>query len=205
MPSILITAFKPYGRWTSNASWICLQELIRDLPSNSGVKTRLYPVDFDLVSKLLADDLQSNHDFAIHLGQAPDSPHIRFERFALNVAEQPESGGEQFRRLEPDGPDAFATDLPLEAWARDVRAFGAPAAVSNYAGAYLCNAVYYWSRYLAAKSNLRTRACMIHVPLTPEQAAAERDPHPSLSASVTAGALRHVVDQLLLTAASTVA
>jgi hypothetical protein len=41
MKSVLVTAFEPYGPWQANASWLCLLELTRELPSLTALTTRL--------------------------------------------------------------------------------------------------------------------------------------------------------------------
>ena len=43
MTRVLLTAFQPYEGWQTNASWLALVELTRDLPDQPMVTTRLYP------------------------------------------------------------------------------------------------------------------------------------------------------------------
>ncbi|MCE9553465.1 MAG: hypothetical protein K8T91_08835 [Planctomycetes bacterium] len=69
---VLITAFEPFGSWTTNASWLALVELTRDLPSDPQVTTRLYPVDFAKVRDRLTQDLAQNYDVAIRRGRVSE-------------------------------------------------------------------------------------------------------------------------------------
>src|SRR5258708_7914485 len=85
MPSVLITAFEPYDRWKTNSSWLTLVRFTQELPSQPTITTRLYPVDFAQVKERLAKDLAQNHDYAIHLGQAPGSSRVQLESIAINV------------------------------------------------------------------------------------------------------------------------
>lgn len=196
MPSVLVTAFEPYDRWSTNASWQCLQELTRDLPTQPIVTTRRYPVDFIAARERLAADLAANFDFALHLGQAPGSSSIRLEAFALNVGGVPGEPPEQLRPLAEDGPAAYRSTLPLADWAARLRAAGIPAAVSHHAGTYLCNATLYWAHYLAERLGLKTQAAFIHLPLDTVQAAAEPRDTPSLPSSMAAAAVRAILTQL---------
>lgn len=196
MPSVLVTAFEPYDRWPTNASWQCLLELTRELPSPPTVSTRRYPVDFGAARERLSADLAANYDYALHLGQAPGSSAIRLEAFALNVGGVPGESPEALRPLAEDGPAAYRSGLPLADWAARLRAAGIPAAVSHHAGTYLCNAMLYWTHYLAERRGLKTQAAFLHLPLETAQAAAEPRDTPSLPASLTAAAVRLILEQL---------
>lgn len=198
MPSVLLTAFKPYDRWTSNASWLCVEQLTRDYPAHVSLTTRLYPVDFHEVRERLSEDLAADHDLAIHLGQAPGSVGLHLEQVALNLGGRADQRPEQFGPLEVDGPSAYVTKLPLGNWAGALRTVGIPAELSFHAGTYLCNAVYYWSQHFAEQRRLRTRAVMIHVPLDPLQVCEQRERMASLPAATSAAGLRIILNALPL-------
>ncbi|MBX3414982.1 MAG: pyroglutamyl-peptidase I [Pirellulales bacterium] len=196
MPTVLLTAFKPYDHWTSNASWLCVEQLTRDFPAHVRLTTRLYPVDFHEVRARVAEDLAANYDLAIHLGQAPGGTRVQLEQIAVNVGGRADQKPEQFGPLEVDGPAAYRTRLPLGDWASTMRTAGIPAEISFHAGTYLCNAVYYWSQHFAEQQQLRTRSVMIHLPLDPRQVCELREPQASLPASTCAQALRFILDAL---------
>ena len=92
MPSVLLTAFEPYGCWPTNASCLALDELSRDMPSSLQITVRLLPVDFDVVKPRLAEQLSADYDYALHLGQAPGSMQLQLEAIGLNVAWDPDAG-----------------------------------------------------------------------------------------------------------------
>ena len=83
MPRVLLTAFEPYDRWKSNASWLALVQLTQHLPDEPQITTRLYPVDFAEMKERLAADLSANFDYALHVGQAPGSSRIQLEAIGL--------------------------------------------------------------------------------------------------------------------------
>ncbi len=206
MTSVLITAFKPYDGWKTNASWLTLVELTKNLPREVDVTTRLYPVDYPEVKRLLSADIAENYDYSLHLGQSPGAVEIQLESFGLNIATEAngntedhrfEKGDcEQFRPLVQDGPAAYQSRLPLAEWAQQLRDAGFPARVSHHAGTFLCNATFYLARHYAQKNKLPTRSAFVHVPLDPTQAAQSDASIASLPATFSAAAIRLLLDQM---------
>ncbi len=159
----MITAFEPYDRWKTNASWLALVELARELPERPRIVTRRYPVDFVLLRERLEADLQANYDYALHLGQ---SGTVRracgWKRWESILAREREQSPQP---LVADGPVAYQSTLPLDEWSTKLNAAGIPATVSYHAGTFLCNATLYLSCYLAERMSLPTQSAFIHLPL----------------------------------------
>lgn len=196
MKTVLITAFEPYDRWSTNASWDALVALTRELPTAPKVVTRRYPVDFAKTKAKLADDLAANYDYTLHLGQAPGSSRIHLEAVAINVAGESQQSPDAFDTLVPGGPAAYRTQLPLANWASKIRAAGIPVQVSYHAGTYLCNAIFYLAQHLAVEKQLKTQSAFIHLPLSPSQVLAERHDVPSLPTNLCAESLQLILAQL---------
>lgn len=196
MPSVLITAFEPYDRWKTNASWLTLIQLTQNLPPAPAITTRLYPVDFALMKQRLADDLRANYDFALHLGQAPGAGRILLEAVGLNIGGSSSQTPDQFRPIVEDGPVAYRSALPLGEWSVKLRRAGIPAQVSYHAGTYLCNATLYYSCYLAEMLGLATRSAFIHVPLDLSQTTGQAQDMASLPAATSAAALQLILEEL---------
>ena len=197
-PSVLITAFEPYGRWDTNASWMALVELTRDLPLEPKITTRRYPVDYRKVLQYLSDDLDIGYEYAVHLGQAPGAASIQLEEFALNVRTGSSTEGNgQFCTLCESGPAAYRSEIPLEHFAGQLRGAGIPTNVSHHAGTFLCNATLYWSQHLAREKGLRTRSMFVHLPLDVSQTIAESPPPASLAAATSARAIRMLLSLLV--------
>jgi pyroglutamyl-peptidase len=196
MPRVLITAFKPYDRWPTNASWLALIELTRTLPATPQVFTRLYEVDFDHVREQLERDLAVNYDFALHVGQAPGSTRVQLEAIGINVGGHSRQLPDDFSPLAPGGPTAYRSALPLAQMAHRLREEGIPAQVSYHAGTYLCNATLYLSHHIIAERGLKTRAAFVHLPLDTSQVMDEEQILPSLSAHESARALRIILEGL---------
>ncbi len=196
MVSVLITAFEPYDRWSANSSWLTLVKLTQTLPAEPAITTRLYPVDFAAVKEKLAHDLRANYDYALHLGQAPGSTHVQLESIAINIGGSSRQSPDQFRQLVDGGPTAYRSPLPLAEWSVQMREMRIPAQVSYHAGTYLCNAMLYFSCYLAERMALKTRAAFVHLPLDPSQTAQQAPELASLPADVSAEALRAILTEL---------
>ena len=196
MPQVLITAFEPYDRWKQNASWLSLVELTRDMLEEPRVVTRLYPVDFQKARQKLEEDLATNYDFALHLGQAPGAGRIQLEAIGLNVGGTSTQLADTFQPLEPGGPIAYRSDLPLADWAARLRSAGIPAVVSYHAGTYLCNAVLYLSLHLASTRGLKTRLTFVHLPLTPQQVLDDRGDTANMPPAMTAIGLRLILEAI---------
>jgi pyroglutamyl-peptidase len=197
MPRILVTAYGPYDEWEQNVSWIVLQELTRSLPPECPVTTRLYPVDFSAVKTRLAEDLRDEYDFAIHLGQAPGRATISLEAIGLNLARERGQRADEAVPLMADGPPAYFSRLPLGDWAATLRDAGIPAEVSHHAGTYLCNAALFLSHYFAERARREISATFLHLPLDTAQVIASGRDLPSLSAAVSATAVRVLIEKLL--------
>jgi pyroglutamyl-peptidase len=196
MSRVLITAFKPYDRWPTNASWLALVELTRARPATPEITTRLYEVDFDHVRDQLTRDLAANYDFALHVGQAPGSTRVQLEAIGINVGGHSRQLPDDFVPLAPEGPVAYRSNLPLSQMAHLLREANIPAQVSYHAGTYLCNATHYLSHHIIAELGLKTRATFIHLPLDTSQVMEEEQILPSLSASESARALRLILQSL---------
>ncbi|MCA9148348.1 MAG: pyroglutamyl-peptidase I [Planctomycetales bacterium] len=196
MNRVLLTAFEPYGPWQTNASWLTLVEMTRELPAQPAITTRLYPVDFDAVLDRLSTDLVGDYDYVILTGQAPGRTRLELETVSLNLATVTGDRDEVPRPLIVEGPLAYASDLPAESTCQLLRQAGIPAATSRHAGTYLCNAALYYALHLITARNLRTRAMFVHLPLDPAQAALQAEPIPSQSIELSAKALRLILQSL---------
>jgi len=70
--------------------------------------------------------------------------------------------------VDPAGPAAHFTDLPVKAMRQALLDAGVPAALSLSAGSFVCNQVFYTLRQAIASQGLACRGGFVHVPLLPE-------------------------------------
>ena len=116
-----------------------------------------------------------NPTIIINMGQAPKNS-ISFERVAINLADTIGSyncgSKPQEEQLEEDGPAAYFSTLPLKQLVQYLHQNNIPSAISNSAGTFGCNQVFYHTMHFLAKSSHKMRktiAGFIHLPLLPEQ------------------------------------
>lgn len=193
---VLLTAFEPYAEWPTNSSWLTLVELVRRRPPSPTLVTRRYPVDFQRLPDLLHKDLAQDFDAVLHLGQAPGTPTVRLEAFALNAGGSTSEKNVAPQRLVTGGPEAYRTRMPLVRWAQRLQQQAIPSQVSYHAGTYLCNAVMYLSHHWMAQANKSTPVGFIHLPLTTEQVSGSWQSLPSLPVETLAVAVETVLDDL---------
>lgn len=108
----------------------------------------------------------------IACGEAGGRAEISLERVAINVddARMADNAGKQpiDRTIAEDGPVAYWSTLPIKAIGRAIYARGIPVAVSETAGTFVCNHLFYaLMRVLAEQPGVR--GGFIHVPRAPEQ------------------------------------
>ena len=196
MKKVLLTAFEPYGPWSENASWLALVELTREFSEAPTITTRRYPVNFDAARERLEQDLSERYDVVLHLGQAAGADAVQLEAVAVNVGRDETMVADETFELEPGCPVAFRSTLPLADWSQQIRSVGIPCRVSHHAGTYLCNAVYYWTSILIERHGWNTQVAFIHLPLACEQVATTPTSQPSLPVSLSATAIRTILNLL---------
>lgn len=176
-PRILVTGFDPFGGQTVNPSWMAVQALHgRELDGHRIVAAQL-PTEFGHSLQTL-QELLSQHRPALVMctGQAGGRAAISLERIAVNVndARIPDNTGAQpiDTPVVNGGPAAYFTRLPIKAMLAAMLAAGIRAEVSQSAGTFVCNHVFYGLMHLLAQPRWAgTRGGLVHVPWLPQQGA----------------------------------
>lgn len=104
---------------------------------------------------------------------------LRLERVALNLddSSQPDNSGEiaEGRAIEAEGPIEYRSSLPLERMLDALEERGVPAVISNHAGTFLCNHVFYVARHQVEQLGIGSECGFIHVPAMSEHSAGRSD------------------------------
>ena len=123
-------------------------------------------------------------DVVLSVGQAGGRSALTPERIAINLDDGriPDNAGFQpvDQPIQPNGPAAYFTQLPVKAMAQAIRQAGLPSHVSTTAGTYVCNHIMYEVQHLRATEFPQLQAGFIHIPFLPEQVV-QRSGVPSLS------------------------
>src|SRR5207248_2296667 len=139
------------------------------------IATAALPAVFGRSLDALEDAIvAADPDIVLCVGQAGGRTALSLERVAINIddARIADNAGQQpiDRPVVAGGPAAYFASLPIKAAAAALREAGLPAIVSNTAGTFVCNHVFYGLMHLAA-SNRSLRGGFLHVPYLPSQAA----------------------------------
>jgi pyroglutamyl-peptidase len=183
-PPVLVTGFEPFGGEDTNPSW----EICRGLPAaigHSHVHTLRVPTEFRRSIEVVAEAIgELDPALVILLGQAGGRASLSVERVAINVddARIADNAGWQpvDEPVAPAGPAAYLATAPIKALVAAIREAGIPAEVSNSAGTFVCNHLFYGVLHFLAASGRATRAGFIHVPWLESQAIA-RPGEPSMA------------------------
>ncbi len=179
-PKVLLTGFAPFGGETVNPSWQAVSALDGIVIEGYRIAAMELPTEFGASLPALRRALREHTPrIAIAVGLAGGRDGISLERVAINLidARIPDNTGTQLIDVpvRRGGPAAFFATLPLKASLLALRKAGIPAHVSQTAGTYVCNQVFYALMH-AMKTRRTTRAGFVHIPWSPEQAIRHGEP-----------------------------
>ncbi|MCE3009775.1 MAG: pyroglutamyl-peptidase I [Proteobacteria bacterium] len=198
MKKILITGFAPFLGETVNPS----QQLLKRYESSKYVETLLLPVSYGRAWELLQQQLQfamNTQEYAaiIMLGLAGGRKQIGLERVAINFMDASHADEDGVFMTEkiilPEGPTAYLSPLPLRQMLQNLRAKGCPVEISNSAGTFICNLIYYRCFQFLAQNNFSTRLLFVHVPYMTEQVFGKSADTPALTFEVMDQTLGEIV------------
>ena len=197
---ILVTAFEPFGGEALNSSREALT-LADENTAGADIVKLILPVVFGESARLLEAAVQREApDAVLCLGEAGGRGLITPERVAINLedARIPDNAGVQpkDRPVEPGGPDACFTTLPVKRMALAIREAGLPASVSLSAGSFVCNHLMYSLLRFFQRESPGTRAGFMHLPLLTAQAAAKTPPLPGFEAMDLARGIEAAIEAI---------
>jgi pyroglutamyl-peptidase len=198
---VLMTGFAPFGGDAVNPSWQAVRRLAAQRPEQ--VRAVEIPTVFGTSIAALTGAIERYRPrLVVCVGQAGGRPAITPERVAINVDDARIPDNEGNRPVDTPvvagGPAAYFTGLPVKACVAAMRGAGIPALVSQTAGTFVCNHLFYGlMHHLAGGAGGGVRGGFVHVPYAPEQVPFGAEP--SLPVEVIARALGIIVDTSLAT------
>jgi pyroglutamyl-peptidase len=179
---LLLTGFEPFGTLAENPAASIVNELSRraaERPDHyPALRVAILPTEFGKAERAIRELLLSDvPDVLLALGVAPRAHGLRLERTARNRdnADLPDNAGEQ-RKMTPivaGGPETYTSTLPIAEMQTALEQLGVAVAVSDDAGGYVCNHVFYAARHAIDNRRLAVQCGFVHVPLCTEQVAAD--------------------------------
>jgi len=196
--NILLTGFEPFDKDAINPSW----EAVRALDGWRFEDATVYARRISCVFGAALRELDAVIDevrpqLVIGVGQAGGRSEISPERVAINIDDGRICDNAGCQPIDEPvvagAPVGYFSSLPIKTIVRDLRAAGIPAAVSNSAGTFVCNHLFFGLMHrIATRPVPGMRGGFIHIPYLPEQAA--RLPGvPSMSLDSVIAGLRIVV------------
>lgn len=177
MPTVLLAGFEPFGGDPANPSGDAVTRLVeRGLGiADVALHPVVLPCVFGRSVEVLTAAIDATQpDLVVAAGLAGGRIAITPERVAVNVddARIADNAGQTpvDAPVVPGGPAAYYTGLPVKRCVARLRAAGVPALVSQTAGTFVCNHVFYALMHLAATTRPGLRAGFVHVPWAHEQA-----------------------------------
>lgn len=192
MKKLLLTGFDPFGGAKVNPAW----EAVRRMPERIG-DTEICKIQIPTVyGKAAAVVLQTAASFRpdtiLCVGQAGGRQKICPERIAVNIRDSAAADNAGVvccgKPVVEGAPAAYFTTIPVEKIAACLQEASVPAAVSNHAGCFVCNDVFY--ELLHHFDSTDTKIGFVHVPLLPEQGS------PSLDLNTIVRALEMIVETI---------
>lgn len=164
----LVTGFEAFGGDSVNPSADLALGLHGTTVASFQIEGRVLPVEYRASVELLRDWLRELRPaVVICTGLAASAQRIRIERTAHNEDDSPfpDNAGEvrQSRRI-GDGPPTLTATLPVNEIVRECASRHIPAEISDDAGRYVCNHVFYSLIHELAQHTARIPAGFIHVP-----------------------------------------
>lgn len=188
MQNVLLTGFEPFDKAAVNPSWEAVRQLDGvQLCEGVQMVSRCLPCAFATAAETLLQLINELRPaMVIATGLGPGRSDISIERVAINVndARIPDNLGAQPIDIAvvEGGPAAYFSTLPIKGMVKAVREAGIAASVSQTAGTFVCNQVFYRLQHALVGTGVRSG--FIHVPGLPGSS------EPSMVLSTTVEGLR---------------
>lgn len=167
---VLMSGFEPFGGYETNPSIDAILPLHEQLVSGLDVRTVQLEVSWSSSWPTLLEEIERlNADVVIGTGMAQNYA-MRFETLGRNIALGTDNADAMKTNepVIPDGPETVAGSLPIEEMSTAMQQGGFATMISDDAGNYLCNWVFYNLSYWAAEQAVRdVTVGFIHVPPAP--------------------------------------
>ncbi len=176
LPRILLTGFDAFGGDTVNPSWQAVQALHGRRIARHRVVAAQLPTVFEASLAELGRLLRLHRPaLVLCVGQAGGRAALSLERVAINVNDARIADNAAAQPVDTPvvagGPAAYFSTLPIKAMLQALQKEGLAAEVSQTAGTFVCNHVFYGLMHMLATQRgfKRTRGGFVHVPFLPGQ------------------------------------
>ena len=200
--NVLVTGFEPFGGESVNPSAQVALALHGRVIEGCNVVGVVLPCVFGEAQLALRKHIRRvKPELVICLGQAGGRASITVERVAINIddARIEDNAGQRpiDQHIAAKGPVAYWSTLPIKAIVVALKEHGIAAEVSQTAGTFVCNHVFYaLMRMLRRKA---VRGGFVHIPYAPEQVTSMDPKPPSMPVEMVSRGIELVISISLQT------
>jgi len=169
-PIVLVTGFGPFPGFPHNVSADVAKAVVNAAAiaiPDVRFEAAILPVDWERAPALLTQLYERFHPVvSVHFGVAAGIPGFRLERCAANFCRplEDEIGClPASSTLSDTGPQERQATLPLDVIAARLSALGLPVSLSDDAGGYLCNALFFHALD-SERHSTPHEAAFVHIP-----------------------------------------
>lgn len=209
---VLVAGFDAFDNLDANPSQIIVETLDSSikLPGRKGevlLDPIVLPTCCNKAWSKLKRKMDANkgaYDAVILTGVAAKRMKISLERFALNIRDYriKDNGGHQYvdQLIEKGAPDAVKTALSIAAISKTLAKSGVLCEVSNHAGTFICNEVYFKCLRYQEKQRHSAQVLFVHLPLPNTYARLYRAHEPNRPTNREPGIalMRAAVEQIIV-------
>ena len=167
---MLISGFDAFGALTTNPTEALVERLAS---SGTDIQSIILPTSFSRSWPHLRDQIISTQATSVVMfGYAASADGLRVERRALNscrLSSTDNDGNHPTKVISPSGPSQLYSTVRDSFW-QEVNAVGKRVSVSNNAGGYVCNYVYFRALQFAHSLDRRLPVLFVHTSVFPSDA-----------------------------------
>lgn len=170
---ILLTGFDPFGGDNINPAWEAVRLVPTQIEGIQVIPLQVPTVYYRSIRTVIEKVVQEQPDAVLCVGQAGGRYAITPERVAINCSDStaPDNEGKILTDtpIEPNGPPAYFSTLPIKAMVEAIQDIGLPASLSNSAGTFVCNHLMYGILHFLHRESPHILGGFVHVPFLPSQ------------------------------------
>lgn len=168
---ILVTGFEPFGGDSVNPSARLAEWLAAEPIERATIAGAILPCAFEPLGAAIEAAIAAHRpDIVLGFGLAAGRDGISLERVAINVIDARIADNLGAQPIDEPvvrgGPAAYFSTLPIKAARAMLGEAGIPAAISQTAGTFACNAAFYLARHMTEGAPIR--AGFVHLPCLPD-------------------------------------
>lgn len=170
---VLLTGFEPFGDIAVNPSQLVIEAMAHHTLPDMVITAEVLPTEYQAAGARVRELIETiSPDVVLSIGVAAGRKGLHLERVALNLddARLPDNAGQlcQGSPITDDGAPAYFSNMPLADLKASLLEKNVPVTISNHAGAYVCNHVFYSAMHTINELGLNTLCSFLHIPAIPD-------------------------------------